>query len=357
MYSLGATVSLVFVFAALSIPAGVGGGLVFVPLFQILFELDPKQSAALSQALIAGGSLAGLLFSLHEQYTTGKWLIRRDFVCLFLPSIISGSTLGVLISRMIPSFLQLVLLVLVCLFASFTIFKRAIHTWRREKTGQSASQGTEGSTDELGHWSGWKFAGFVVCMLVVNMCFMFIRGSASTRSIANVEFCGAEYWTIFGVQVGVFGGLSGFFGWRMKRENLWLVGIVMGTGMIAAISGIGGGLVLNPVMLHKGVSPRMATVSCMVIVLVMSLTAAVDYTVNDMINPLWHLSLAGVTFVGSIVGMTGVAYAVKKTGRQSLIVFILGCLVSLGGILALSMGIKNLVRDKQQLLFKSPCSI
>jgi uncharacterized membrane protein YfcA len=129
MYSIPITVVLLFVAAALATPSGIGGGLLFVPILQVFFDLNPKEAAALSQALIAGASIASLTFSIVEQIRTKEYIIVKKFIYLFLPAIIAGSTLGVLIARMIPSFLQLVLLVAICLVASFTIIRRARLTW------------------------------------------------------------------------------------------------------------------------------------------------------------------------------------------------------------------------------------
>ena len=54
-------------------------------------------------------------------------------------------------------------------------------------------------------------------------------------------------------------------------------------------------------------------------------------------------SLMGVTFIGSVAGMTFVTWLVKKLGRQSILVFMLGGLVVVGGVMLIYLGIVDVV--------------
>ena len=364
MYSVAMTAVLLFVAAALATPSGIGGGLLFVPILQVFLSMNPKEAAALSQALIAGASIASLGFSIVEQVRTREFTIVREFIYIFLPAIIAGSTLGVLVARMIPGFLPLVLLVLICLVASVAIFRRARLTWKKENDMREipSVQATAGSNNSpsprASPSSYFNMTIYVIILTGLNILFIFMRGSATAESLVGVDFCSSGYWVIYGIQVGLFLcisiGVSVFIG-----RYLPLVFVVLVTGMLGTISGIGGGLVLNPLMLELGVTPKETSATAILIITVMSISATIDYTVSGLIDPLWHLALAVDTFFGSVLGMTLVAYVIRKTGRQSIIVFSLGALVVVGGLLALGLGIRDFVNDIQAgrnpIQFRSPC--
>jgi uncharacterized membrane protein YfcA len=369
MYSLLGTAVLLFVAAALATPSGIGGGLLFVPILEIFLDMLPKSAAALSQALIAGASIASLGFSVVEQLRTREYVVVRKLVYLFLPAIIAGSTLGVLVARMIPGFLQLLLLVLICLIASFTIFRRAKLTWRKENelrdmSSAQATAGTHspGSTGSSGQSEGRKYfvlGIYALTLTAVNILFVFLRGSATAQAIAGVAFCSAGYWTIYAAQFVLFLGIAVGVALVEDGRSLGLVGLVLVTGILGTISGIGGGIVLNPVMLEMGVSPKQTSATAIVMITAMSITATIDYTVSGLIEPMWLLALAADTLTGSVVGMTLIDYVIRKTGRQSVIVFSLGALVAVGGLLALGLGIRDFVatvkQGKNPLEFHSPC--
>ena len=71
--------------------AGVGGGAIFVPLFQVVgFPL--KESTALSQSLITSGSLVSLLMHLFAPSPLDpcKPLIDFPLVLLLMPMLLVG---------------------------------------------------------------------------------------------------------------------------------------------------------------------------------------------------------------------------------------------------------------------------
>ncbi|DBB02822.1 TPA: hypothetical protein ACH3X1_013651 [Trebouxia sp. C0004] len=113
-------VCIVTVVGALSTAAGAGGGALFVPLFKSLLEFSVKDSAATSQAIITGGAIAGASFALfqtHPQHPD-KSLIQFDLALLLIPSLLLGTSIGVILNHMIP--VWLITIGLVCLLSYLT---------------------------------------------------------------------------------------------------------------------------------------------------------------------------------------------------------------------------------------------
>ncbi|KAL0042540.1 hypothetical protein WJX79_002907 [Trebouxia sp. C0005] len=99
-------VCIVTVVGALSTAAGVGGGALFVPLFNSLLDFSIKDSAATSQAIITGGAIAGASFALFQTHPQrpDKSLIQFDLALLLIPSLLLGTSIGVILNHMIPVF-------------------------------------------------------------------------------------------------------------------------------------------------------------------------------------------------------------------------------------------------------------
>ncbi|KAL0049779.1 hypothetical protein WJX82_009756 [Trebouxia sp. C0006] len=115
---------MVTVVGALSNAAGAGGGALFVPLFNSLLEFSVKDSAATSQAIITGGAIAGASFALfqtHPQHPD-KPLIQFDLALVLIPSLLLGTSIGVILNHMIP--VWLITIGLVC-FLSYLTCKTA----------------------------------------------------------------------------------------------------------------------------------------------------------------------------------------------------------------------------------------
>ena len=51
----------VFIIASLAMPAGIGGGMLYVPLLIVTHVADPRLAAVLAQPIIVGAAMAGEL--------------------------------------------------------------------------------------------------------------------------------------------------------------------------------------------------------------------------------------------------------------------------------------------------------
>ena len=94
--------------------AGVGGGAIFVPLFQALLGFGVKESTALSQTLIAAGSLMSLALNLFKTSPTDPSMPLIDFALstMLAPLSLAGTGIGVLLNGILPSYIISALLVI-----------------------------------------------------------------------------------------------------------------------------------------------------------------------------------------------------------------------------------------------------
>ncbi|KAK9835054.1 hypothetical protein WJX81_007428 [Elliptochloris bilobata] len=92
-----------------------GGGPFCVPLFTVLLDFGVKAAAALSSAVVAGGGLSGTLYYITQCHPCDprRPLIDYRLSLVLTPSVLVGSSIGVLGNKLLPAWLvTLVLLVL-----------------------------------------------------------------------------------------------------------------------------------------------------------------------------------------------------------------------------------------------------
>jgi hypothetical protein len=120
--------------AALSSAGGIGGGGLFVPLFNLLLEFDAKTSAALSNFMILGGSLANLYINVRQHHPTipHKPLIDFDVVSLLQPNMLLGISIGVILNVVLPDWIVTALLTLTLSYISIRSYKGALCRWKKE---------------------------------------------------------------------------------------------------------------------------------------------------------------------------------------------------------------------------------
>ena len=114
------------------------------------------------------------------------------------------------------------------------------------------------------------------------------------------------------------------------------------TGVVATISGASGGILLNPVLLSRGLDPQQASATSTIIMFVMASCSALEFLLSGKVAPILSTMMLA-TLGGSVIGMTVVTLLIKKLGRQSILVFLLGGLVVVGGGMLVYIGINDVI--------------
>jgi len=100
--------------AALAMSAGIGGGGLFVPLLILVLDKNIATATSMSQCLIAGAAIAGLLYNLQQRHPErDRPLVDVSLVLFLAPLQMVGALCGNVLNRMLPKFLLIVLMVVV----------------------------------------------------------------------------------------------------------------------------------------------------------------------------------------------------------------------------------------------------
>mmetsp|Transcript_33665 Transcript_33665/g.92966 ORF Transcript_33665/g.92966 Transcript_33665/m.92966 type:complete len:597 (+) Transcript_33665:77-1867(+) len=218
-----------------------------------------------------------------------------------------------------------------------------------------------------------RLAIFGLMWLVVVLT-IFIRGGRATPGL--VPFCSVGYWILALLAMlilacisvfaagravahasppGDFGGLE----WTVqsaRRIAIW--SLIAGT--MAALCGIGGGMVMGPILLGLGFMAQVQSATTATTLFVMSTSTCLALLVAGTASLDYSLWLAFSTGCGAVFGKAIVGWIIKKFQRPSLIMFLLGGIICTSVIVMLITGIIDIVNDirtGEDLLFKGLCDM
>jgi len=103
-------------------------------------------------------------------------------------------------------------------------------------------------------------------------------------------------------------------------------------GIVAGLIGIGGGLVLGPLMIVMGVNPRVSTATTATMILLTSSSVAVMFVMSGLVPWQYAVYFFFVCLLGAYIGKTRIDAYVKKTGMGSILVGILATIIALATI-------------------------
>lgn len=136
------------------------------------------------------------------------------------------------------------------------------------------------------------------------------------------------------------------------------VGTTLLGGAVAGMLGFGGGMILNPLMLEMGIHPLVSSATSSVMVLFSASTATFAFAVNGRLNYQYAAVYGGVCAVASIFGVAFISTSVRRSGKGSLVVFILATIIGTGALLQAIFGGIDVVQDirtGRHLSFSSWC--
>jgi uncharacterized membrane protein YfcA len=107
------------------------------------------------------------------------------------------------------------------------------------------------------------------------------------------------------------------------KNLVLLVAIGFGGGFAAGAFGLGGGSIYNPALLALGVQPRVASATGMYLVLFSCINACVVNGLQGILNFRYGMFIGMFCSIGSLLGLILTDNYVKKSGKQSVFVWLL----------------------------------
>jgi uncharacterized membrane protein YfcA len=138
------------------------------------------------------------------------------------------------------------------------------------------------------------------------------RDQQRRMSVQYPFLSGDPIWTV--QQLGQFGGFA------------------FAAGFVAGFIGVSAGNFLAPFLFWKNIQPRVASAATATMIILTSSTVAIMYITAGLIPWSYALFYFCVTVCGAVFGKYNIDVFVKRTGRASVLIIILACVVSFGAI-------------------------
>ncbi|KAL6747258.1 hypothetical protein V8C86DRAFT_3033907 [Haematococcus lacustris] len=128
-------------------------------------------------------------------------------------------------------------------------------------------------------------------------------------------------------------------------------------GIVGGLLGLGGGMVVTPLLLHLRVHPQVTSATSSLMVLLSSSGALFSYTVLQRVNPHYALAYGAASMLASALGMVVLGgllpttpcsspnpSQMRRTGRSSLVVFALAVVMAMGLVCITGFGVQPLLK-------------
>ncbi len=235
---------------------------------------------------------------------------------------------------------------------------------------------------KLFRWDKFKF---MILAYVTMIILTFLKGSDHFKSFIGVKMylennfrCSASYWSLYFLYLPIAVLITYYSAKQIQSETLYRIEIgfpydnhdimwnkgmlfkypIYGffAGLTAGLVGIGGGLIIGPLLIELGINPIISTSTSNFLVLFTSSSTSLQFTMMGMMN----MSYGGIctlfSFLGSFIGTVTVHYILFVLKRESVLVFALALVLVLSTIL---LPVYSLIQSIGKPIdifdFNSPC--
>merc|ERR1712182_164473 len=148
---------------------------------------------------------------------------------------------------------------------------------------------------------------------------------------------------ILDAQMGGDGGLDGDIVWT-PRNSITLPLICLPCGIFAGLLGVGGGMVVGPLLLEMGARHSMITATSTFTILVTASSSAAQFVLMGKLPIMYALFFAVIGGVGTGVGQIAVERLIKRLNSTSIIVFGISAVICTSTIAMGFTGIRAIAR-------------
>lgn len=183
---------------------------------------------------------------------------------------------------------------------------------------------------------------------------VFLKGGKGVDSLVGITCKSPWYAVLVAFQFIWLIGVAAIFGLKLLKRHqvklecnypfhendvLWdssklrfYASVTFVAGIVAGLVGIGGGMVLGPLMLVMNIHPRVSSATTATMVVLTSSSVAIIYVTSGLVPWEYAVFFFSVCFVGAYIGKRYIDAYVKKTGMASVLIGILATIIAFATI-------------------------
>jgi uncharacterized membrane protein YfcA len=389
--------SIMFLISAIANAAGIGGGMIMIPLFVMLFYFETHTAVPLAQVMIFGGALIAVFMKVNARHPTrDRPLILYKLIMLVQAPMLLGATFGALVSTTIPSWLIELMVTTTVVFLCYNTTKKAIALYRQETKELSNErllsdkpdlrdsenlEATSYGVELHRHTENEQLRAIyreetrmlpikeilvIFGVWILAISFTFMEGG-STPSIIGITKCSPGFFGLIAAYVCICGLIFWYscryliqdtevkdalgYEWdqgdlKWTKKNTIIFGVVsMVIGFICGMLAFAVGMLLIPIILRYGVRPEQAAASSSFMVMFSTSVAILQFITSDVLNLQYALAILILSWVGSFTGIMIVKRLIERFRRPSILVFLLSFIMGIVIPLVPSYGIAKLISN------------
>jgi len=201
------------------------------------------------------------------------------------------------------------------------------------------------------------------------VCLVYLIGLIPCNIAKGIAVkCGSgQFWAVVAAAFGYMMLCTGFGVWFVRRKmklKFWcefplVMGdldlsnkqvlvyscFAVGAGILAGYTGIGGGMILGPMLLNLGLLPLVSSPTSLILTLFTSISNGSQYLVQNRIPWSYGVALFGLGILSSLFGQSFILGYAKRTGKNSVLVLAVLFILVVSVILLATTAIMTIVSD------------
>lgn len=377
---------------------GIGGGGILVPTYILILQFPVKHAIPLASTTVFGGAIANNLLNARKMHPSHPFrpLVDWDLMLQLEPMAMWGTLIGAVLINYLPGLVLVIMMVLLLSFTAHATLAQAHKMHKKESEALLKAQEQQQLREEgMPLVVDGKDIESKPSYNATNSSDEPDNAAAAAaadktteepkkRIWAQVFFDAVKLTALFVVIISIklwrggpeeVGGLAGV--WKTQlllavvifmfavvtRQSLlerkqseggvvlsdieWdeantitypLMAVV--AGLSAGLFGVGGGIIVGPLMLALGVHPAVASATTACMVLYTSFMAMVSFMVLGLLAQDYAGFCLAIGFASTIVGQTVMAILMERYKRNSYIAYSIGIVV---GLSAIAMSIESVI--------------
>ena len=302
--------------------SGLGGGLLFIPVLLLILNFYPHEAIPISKIVIFAGALTSFIQNtkVKRPHRNCKAL-NYNLIIVNTSNLLLGTVFGVTLNKILPNTLILFLLCILLFYYSYKTFKTFLKFYNEEANTDLHSMSSQMNSISPRNTNNdinqpidqvereiykdqfllrWDKLQYVLFPFLIMAILSILRESNI------VSKCSLLYWVLillFALTVIIFDyfvllHIEKEYNYRKlinfpydAKDINWnrdtiikLNAIGFIAGFIAGTIGIGGGVVLGPILLDLGIHPIVGTVTTNFLVLITSSSTTFQFILFEMLN-------------------------------------------------------------------------